>query len=994
MFINANLQAAHEDRDKPLSLQVSITFVSGPLMGKTFEITKPITTIGRHTSNDIIILDEKVSRYHARITFDNGTWSIEKLSQTRPLIVDGQSIEKATLVHNSRIELGQDSVYLFALAANANPPGQSQEAVSASGKEEDTLHMRPVALPESVPQFEAKAPDLPAQTEIAAYSRLGIPSIEVMDNTSGHRRVFPLDQEVINIGRKETNDIVIDDPIISDFHMQIVHENNAWVLIHPHPDRQQTRTGLMYQGRKIRGNKTFRKTLARGDVFRIADDNGSVVTLTYNDGTGSPQVISPLISPIPLHTASISLGRQQDNDIVLNHPQVSAHHARLTLEAGTHRLSDLNSSNHTYVNGMRVTSVLLKVDDEIRIGPFRLTYTGDELRQYDESGSIGIDALELRKVGNNQVVLLDGISLSIPPRSFVALVGSSGAGKSTLLDALSGLRPAHQGSVFYNGQNYYTHLSAFRSQLGYVPQEDIIHRDLTVERALYYAAKLRLPPDFTRAQIEQRIDEVLEDVEMTHRRKLLIKKLSGGQRKRVSIALELLANPSVFFLDEPTSGLDPGLDRKMMVLLRKLADKGHTVLLVTHATNNINICDAVCFLAQGGRLAYFGPPEEAKAYFQQPDFAEIYNCLEPTDEHPNIPQEAEERFRRSAAYQTYIASRLKSTQILRSAQNDMAPTYHSERRSRSSERSEGEEVARPKQFAHPKQYAQKGQRQQKAPRRGSFWRQFLLLCQRYLELLWNDKWNLSILLLQAPVIGFILFILVLVLNERTVFKQPIPFLLQGDAQHFLFILAFAAIMFGTINSAREIIKELHIYQRERTVNLGILPYLLSKIIVLGVLCLVQCAVLLLLMSLAAQFYAGIILPAMWEVYITLALTALAGQMLGLTISALVRNNDQAMSFIPLLLLPQVIFSGAIFPLKDIPLQTIGAVFSLRWSLASLGSTMNLTGNGDKIFGTCATCDTYQHNTHYLLITWLALVVSILVLGIVTAYFLKRKDVRG
>src|SRR5579884_1852087 len=177
-------------------------------------------------------------------------------------------------------------------------------------------------------------------------------------------------------------------------------------------------------------------------------------------------------------------------------------------------------------------------------------------------------------------------------------------------------------------------------------------------------------------------------------------------------------------------------------------------------------------------------------------------------------------------------------------------------------------------------------------------------------------------------------------------------------------------------------------------NLGILPYLLSKIIVLGVLCLVQCAVLLLLMSLAAQFYAGIILPAMWEVYITLALTALAGQMLGLTISALVRNNDQAMSFIPLLLLPQVIFSGAIFPLKDIPLQTIGAVFSLRWSLASLGSTMNLTGNGDKIFGTCATCDTYQHNTHYLLITWLALVVSILVLGIVTAYFLKRKDVRG
>src|SRR6185312_16217966 len=156
----------------------------------------------------------------------------------------------------------------------------------------------------------------------------------------------------------------------------------------------------------------------------------------------------------------------------------------------------------------------------------------------------------------------------------------------------------------------------------YVPQEDIVHRELTVERALYYAAKIRLPRDFTDEHIWQRIAEVLEDVELTERRSLLIKKLSGGQRKRVSIALELLANPSLFFLDEPTSGLDPGLDRKMMVLLRKLADKGHTIVLVTHATNNINVCDYVCFLAPGGHMAYFGPPEGAKAYFNQPDFAE------------------------------------------------------------------------------------------------------------------------------------------------------------------------------------------------------------------------------------------------------------------------------------------------------------------------------------------------------------------------------------
>src|SRR5207244_12935972 len=170
-------------------------------------------------------------------------------------------------------------------------------------------------------------------------------------------------------------------------------------------------------------------------------------------------------------------------------------------------------------------------------------------------------------------------------------------------------------------------LPIFSTQLGYVPQDDIVHRDLTVERALYYAAKLRLPSDFTKEQIKWRIDEVLEDVEMTDRRNLLVSKLSGGQRKRVSIALELLANPGVFFLDEPTSGLDPGLDRKMMFLLRKLADKGHTIVLVTHATNNINACDYICFLAQGGHLAYFCPPDEAMRYFNKTDFAEIYSAL-------------------------------------------------------------------------------------------------------------------------------------------------------------------------------------------------------------------------------------------------------------------------------------------------------------------------------------------------------------------------------
>lgn len=1007
---------SHLNSASNIPFAATLIFLSGPLAGKTFQITRPVTTLGRQSTNDIVIPDPKVSRTHARILWQDGRWTIERLSQSSQITLAGQQRTEGVLEDQMIIHLGQDSAFRFLSA----PDGEQAPRVGAS-----TILIPPVSLPETVqliddstvvseqtrrahiagtavpntpdsnhspipvvpslppdpsqtprndpgshlavplppapviagafPDRSAEPPQLPpgSVTEIAP------PFLEIRNHATGITRKYPLVKKVINVGRDSSNEIVIDDPLISAHYLQIVRDGENLVLLYPHPEVQDPQNDLLYRGRKIQGRRSWRKTLEKGDVFRVEDVQGNMITLTYNDGSGDSQVAVPTLKPIILAEDQLTLGRLEDNDVVLSHPQVSAHHARLTRERNSYRLTDLASSNHTYVNGILQMSALLQINDEIRIGPFRLVYTGRELHQYDESANVRIDALHLRKESAQHATLLDSISLSIPACSFVALVGSSGAGKSTLLDALSGQRLAQQGMVFYNGQDYYQHLAAFRSQLGYVPQEDIIHRDLTVERALYYAARLRLPGDSTPAQIEQRITEVLEDVEMTARRKLLIKKLSGGQRKRVSIALELLARPSIFFLDEPTSGLDPGLDRKMMILLRKLADKGHTVILVTHATNNINVCDVVCFLAQGGRLAYFGPPEEAKAYFHQPDFAEIYNALEPTDEQQNIPAEAKQRFEQAPAYQQYIAEPLAH----------VAAGVQAETTAR---------VRRPA----------------RSTQRRNAWKQFLILSIRYLELLWNDKWNLGILLLQAPIIGIILMILIHSLDEATIFHQPVPFDKVGDAQRFLFIMAFAAMMFGCINSAREIIKEEHIYRRERAVNLGILPYLLAKILILSMLCLLQCAILLGMMNLAATFYNGIIMPEFLEFYITLALVSIAGVMIGLTISALVRNNDQAMSFIPLLLIPQVIFSGSMFPLKNIPLQIFGALFSLRWAMASLGSIVNLISFDDKIFGTCASCKTYRHDPHYLLLTWLALATGIVVLGTIISLILKRKDVRG
>ena len=1002
---------------KPIT-GVAIRFLTGPLEGKVIPLKQPVTVIGRDPTSDIVILDQRVSRRHACIRWQDGAWTIENLSQTSFIALNQQRVQRGMPGPDSIVHIGEGVSFAFMIQP---PPAQSSQPLIEARATE------PVS-PGPQSHDDSDSP----KTMLAIESRSGLPSLTVSSNIHSDRQHFMLNKPLLTIGRDAANDIVIAESIISSRHAQIEHDGQDFYLVHPHPSREQTVNGLWYQGQLIAGNQKFRRRLVNGDILRIGDEHGTMVTLVYDDGTGTSPETLPEMPSIALNASRLTIGRVADNTVVLNHPQVSAHHAALEKVEGGYRVVDTDSTNHVYVNGQPVDNQLLRTGDEIRIGPYRLTYTGTELKQYNESSNIRIDAQHLKKVGNNAVILLNDISLVIPPRKFVALVGGSGAGKSTLMDALNGLRPAQEGHVLYNGVDYYRNLAAFNTQLGYVPQEDIVHRELTVERALYYAARLRLPNDFTREQIQWRIDEVLEDVEMTERRGLLVNKLSGGQRKRVSIALELLANPSIFFLDEPTSGLDPGLDRKMMSLLRRLADRGRTIILVTHATNNINACDYVCFLAQGGRLAYFGPPNDAKAYFDKTDFAEIYSTLEPTKDHPDVPQQAEARFRASPDYQRYVADALNEGQ-------------NQQRRQTGSIRQPAAEKA------------------QKRVKRGNAWSQFLLLSTRYLELLKNDKGNLLILLLQAPVIATMLVLMArfevgpgifdansltqcrtqiltpagpLALPqarqlEQIGCQQVLTFLktdpagqsfahLQGgaaqalqsflvpgpgaDAQKVLFIMAFATVLFGCINGAREIVKEAPIYMRERTVNLGILPYMFSKIVVLGVLCLFQSAVLALVVQLGEPLQQGIFLPPLLETYITLALTSLAGLMVGLAISAIAPNNDRAISFVPIILIPQVIFSGAIIALKDWVTQVLAAIFPTRWAMAALGSSIGLHADlvgGDKLFGN----DYTYHSTlfsiysqddamHRLLLSWAALVVISLALMILVGVFLKRKDVRA
>jgi ABC transport system ATP-binding/permease protein len=660
-------------------------------------------------------------------------------------------------------------------------------------------------------------------------------------------------------------------------------------------------------------------------------------------------------------TAPITIGRSDDNSVTLPHPQVSLHHARITRTSqGDYVITDLGSTNGTYVNGYSIRQAKLVPGVEVRIGPYRFVFTGTSLTQYDESKSIRVDALDLRKtmptgrlVRDRRQVVLDDVSLSILPGSFVAVVGASGAGKTMLLNALNGQSPADHGTVLYNQQDFYRHTAAFTSSFGYVPQDDIIHANLTVERALYYAARLRLPKDFSRRQILERVRQVMDDVELTPQHRQLIADLSGGQRKRASIAVELLADPPVFFLDEPTSGLDPGLDRKMMLLLRRLADRGHTIIMSTHATANIEVCDAVCFLAPGGRLVYYGPPQELKRYFGQNDYAEIYN------EVAEDPAGWANRFRASPDYRRYVQA---------TRQQAEAQATISARRS----------------FSWPI----------RPHRRGPF-SQFIRLSERYIGLVTRDRMNVLILLAQAPIIA----LLTVVLATRNILQttaqplQPGGFPPDMNAQATLFIMVCSAVWFGTINSAREIVKEEPIYRRERAIGLRVGPYIWSKVVVLGALVAVQSFLLLFIVGLKTGYPAnGLFLVgtrgAFIEMYVSLLLMGFVGLMMGLLISVVAPNTDRAVSLVPLVLIPQIIFANVVFVLKGFGGALLSYFMPARWGMQAMGSIARLhdrfTDHGDSPF--------YAANQLHLLGFWAALVALSILYFTLTLWLQRRKDI--
>lgn len=596
-------------------------------------------------------------------------------------------------------------------------------------------------------------------------------------------------------------------------------------------------------------------------------------------------------------SGEIVVGRVPGCGLPIDSPLISREHARLLIASDGVWLEDLKSTNGTWVNGQRIDKrVLLQPGDRVSFASFVFVFSGTALVPAEAGNRVRVAAHGLTKTVTDRTTgkprnLLTDIDLVVNPGEFVVIFGTSGSGKSTLLDALNGRRPASSGQVSYNGVDLYRAFDLFRSGIGYVPQQDIVHRKISVRNALRYTAMLRLPADTSEQEMRTYIDRVLERVDLAEKASLAVdtpEPLSGGQLKRVSLAVELVANPNILFLDEATSGLDAGTDKRMMRLFAGLAGDGKTVVCVTHSLENIDHCHLVALLHHG-HLVYYGPPGDAVEHFSVARLSDVYEALDSQD-----AAYWSERFAASPYYDLYVRSRLPA--------ESNGPAH--------SDPAAGNPAA-------PK----------KARRTLFDFRQAGTLTRRYVDLLFSDRLNLLVLLLQAPLIALVVGA---VFNtggeppERAIAENQIAF-----------VLVLSAIWFGCINSAREIVKELPIYLRERAVTVGIPPYLISKLIPLALLCLVQCASFLGIVTWMLDFNGPF-----GDRLVTLFLAGLAATCMGLMVSAFVNSNDKAIAALPLLLIPQFILSNSVVALSGATEGFARIAVIAYWALDAMRATLD------------------------------------------------------
>ncbi|MFF5368920.1 FHA domain-containing protein [Streptomyces sp. NPDC013187] len=659
-------------------------------------------------------------------------------------------------------------------------------------------------------------------------------------------------------------------------------------------------------------------------------------------------------SPTTFHQFSLGrvmrIGRALENELVVSDLQVSRHHAEFhATPDGRMEIRDLGSHNGTYVNGQPIAkggSQLLGPADVVGVGHSTFRIVGDRLEEFVDTGEVSFSARHLTVTVDGGKQILKDVSFGVPEKSLIAVIGPSGSGKSTLLKALTGYRPANQGEVLYDNRNLYKQFAELRQRIGLVPQDDILHKELTVKKALKYAAKLRFPADTTAAEREARIDEVLRELKLDIHKDKKVTSLSGGQRKRVSVALELLTKPSLIFLDEPTSGLDPGMDRDVMQLLRGLADDGRTVLVVTHSVAELAICDKLLVMAPGGSVAYFGPPDEALNFFGYDTWADVFSAFENYRDYDWAG-----RWKGSQHYQMYAA--------------DI-------------------DAVAPQSVQVPPMQAMK------PPKPQGWMSQFVTLVRRYVSVIASDKGFLALMVILPAVLGAVSL---LIDADRGLLPNPanpqtgriIP---NGTATTVLLILAVGACFAGAANSVRELIKERVIYERERATGLSRSAYLMSKVFVLGMITVLQ-GLLVGVIGFSSREIPeeGLVLGSATLVELSIPIMALGftSMMFGLIISSLVKTAEKTMPLLVMFAIIQVVFTGCLFALHgSIGVNQFSFLMPSRWAVAAAGATLDFNkisppetaGDNDPL---------WEHTVG----AWAMDMGALLVLGVICGFFVAR-----
>lgn len=642
---------------------------------------------------------------------------------------------------------------------------------------------------------------------------------------------------------------------------------------------------------------------------------------------------------IPVGRNPITIGRSPQNDIVLKNANVSREHAVIREENGTSVLYNLKSLNGVLVNGHTVINkIVLKSQDVIQILDYRMVFSGNMIFYRTVAKGVTLQTRNLHKVvGKKKKVILNHVNCRVESNEFVAIVGGSGAGKTTLMNAMSGFDKDVQGAVFCNGVNLLENFQHLKSIIGYVPQQDIIYENLTLRKMLYYTAKLKMPKDTSVKEINEKINEVLDMVELSEHQNTYIRKMSGGQKKRASIAVELLADPSLFFLDEPTSGLDPGTEKNLMATLSKLSKtKDKTIIMVTHTTQSLHMCDKIIFMGPGGRLCFCGTPDQALMFFDTDSLVNIYNIIA---ENPALWEE---------------------------------------------------------QFAHCTEKenlgeAKQGNRESLKERKTSAFHQFAYLSLRYAELIKNDLPRLLLIFLQPLVIGLLLFLV----SEEDIFD------IYESTKSMLFALSCSGIWMGLFNSIQEICKERVIIKREYMANLKLPVYILSKFLIQAVIGLLQAVILTFVFLLAVgKSREGILLEHFHlEIFMTVWLTILASMAIGFIISSIVKTGDKAMAAAPFILIVQLLFSGILFKLEGLG-KWISYLTISRWSVEALGSIVNLNALELRMQADFPMLEHveesfFEYGTAHLCRTWGILAAMTIIFSVISVLLLRNvaKDSR-